>query len=107
MGLIEIPIDDVLRMVYTLYKLKKEDASMQVSLKPWGNSQGVRFSREFLASAGMKPDDVLIAEASEGRIVLRKSFQHRTLKQRAEEFGGSLNLSEEVNWDEPKGNEVW
>ena len=105
--MVGIPIDDVLRMVYTLYKLKKEDASMQVSLKPWGNSQGVHFSREFLASAGMKPDDVLIAEASEGKIVLRKSFHHRTLKERAEEFGGSLNLSEEVTWGDPKGNEVW
>lgn len=80
---------------------------MQVSLKPWGNSQGVHFSREFLASAGIKTNDVLIAEASEGRIILRKSFQHRTMKQRAEEFGGSLNLSEEVTWDDPKGNEVW
>ena len=29
---------------------------MQVQLKAWGNSQGIRFSREFLASAGIKPD---------------------------------------------------
>ena len=43
---------------------------MQIPLRPWGNSQGVRFSREFLASAGIKPDDVLTAEIVDGKIVL-------------------------------------
>lgn len=28
---------------------------MQVQLKAWGNSQGVRFSKEFLKSAGFRP----------------------------------------------------
>lgn len=80
---------------------------MQVQLKAWGNSQGLRFSREFLASAGIKPNDVLIAKIENGSIVLSKSFQHRTLQQRAAAFGGQLNLSEEVNWGKPQGNEVW
>ena len=40
---------------------------MQVQLKPWGNSQGIRFSREFLASAGIKPDDVLTARVEKFR----------------------------------------
>jgi len=80
---------------------------MQIQLKPWGNSQGVRFSREFLASAGIKPDDVLTVKVENGSIILSKSFQHRTLKQRAEAYGGKLNLTKEVDWGEPQGNEVW
>ena len=80
---------------------------MLVQLKAWGNSQGIRFSREFLASAGIRPDDVLVAEVNNGRIILSKSFQHHTLQQRAADFGGKLNLSEEVSWGEPQGNEVW
>lgn len=32
---------------------------MQVRLKPWGNSQGIRFSREFLKRAGLRPDETL------------------------------------------------
>lgn len=80
---------------------------MQLQLKAWGNSQGVRFSREFLASAGIKPNDMLTAEVRDGQIILSKSFQHRTLQQRAEMFDGNLNLSEEVDWGEPQGNEVW
>lgn len=80
---------------------------MQVQLKTWGNSQGVRFSREFLASAGIRPDDVLVAEIDNGKIILSKSFQHRSLQQRAAAYGGKLNLSEEISWGEPQGNEVW
>ena len=80
---------------------------MQVQLKTWGNSQGVRFSREFLASAGIRPDDVLVAEIDNGRIILSQSLQHRSLQQRAAAYGGKLNLSEEVSWGEPQGNEVW
>lgn len=80
---------------------------MQIQLKAWGNSQGVRFSREFLASAGIKPDEVLNAEIQDGKIILSKTFQHRTLQERAAAFGGKLNLSEEIIWDDPQGNEVW
>lgn len=80
---------------------------MQVRLKAWGNSQGIRFSREFLASAGIKPDDTLDVKVENGQIILSRSFQHRTLQQRAEAFSGRLNLCEEVEWNEPQGNEVW
>ena len=80
---------------------------MQVQLKPWGNSQGSRFSREFLASAGIKPDDVLTARVENGSIILSKQFQHRTLQDRAAAYGGKLNLSNEIDWGEPQGNEVW
>ena len=80
---------------------------MPVSIKPWGNSQGIRFSREFLASAGNKPNDVLAAGGIDGKVVLSKQFQHRTLQQRAAAFDGKLNLSGEYDWGEPMGNEVW
>ncbi len=80
---------------------------MQVQLKAWGNSQGIRFSREILASAGIKPNDTLDVKVENGQIILTKSFPHRTLQQRAEAFGGNLNLSGEADWGEPQGNEVW
>jgi len=80
---------------------------MQIQLKAWGNGHGIRFSRELLASAGFKPDDVLNAEIQNGKIILSKSFQHRTLVERAAEFDGNFNLSEEISWSEPQGNEVW
>lgn len=80
---------------------------MQIQIKPWGNSQGVRFSREFLASAGIGPSDILTAEVVDGKIILQKRFVHRTLKQRAEAYGGELHLGEEISFGEPQGSEVW
>ena len=80
---------------------------MQVRLKPWGNSQGIRFSKAFLKSAGIDPEDTLTVEASDGKIILTKRMAHRSLKDRAAQYGGRLNLSEEITWDDPLGSEVW
>lgn len=40
-------------------------------------------------------------------IVLVKPFRHKTLEERASEFGGHLNLDGEYDWGEPVGREVW
>ena len=80
---------------------------MRIQLKAWGNGHGIRFTREFLTSAGFKSDDVLNAELLNGKVILSKSLQHRTLTERAVKFDGNLNLSEEISWSEPQGNEVW
>lgn len=80
---------------------------MQVKLRPWGNSQGIRFSKEFLSEAGFSIDETLTAEIINGQIVLSRVFRHRSLKERAAEYGGQLNLSDELDWSEPVGSEVW
>ena len=80
---------------------------MQVQLKHWGNSQGIRFSKEFLKSAGINPNETLTAEVVDGQIILSRSFTHRSLAERAAQYGGQLNLSDEIIWDEPAGSEVW
>lgn len=80
---------------------------MQVQIKPWGNSQGIRLSKEFLKSADFSPGDTLNAEVVDGKIVLSRAFGHRSLRERAEAYGGKLNLSYEIEWGEPAGNEVW
>ncbi len=80
---------------------------MQVVLKKWGNSSGIRFSKEFLRRAGVKTDDTLNAEIVNGQIVLTPTFRHKSLKERAAFYNGQLNLSEELPREEPAGNEVW
>ena len=80
---------------------------MQTQLKKWGNGTGVRFTKEFLREAGIAPDDTLTAEIVNGQIVLTPSFRHRSLKERALAFGGNLNLSDEMEREEPVGSEVW
>ena len=34
-------------------------------------------------------------------------LRHQTLEERAEKFGGKLNLDGEYEWDKPEGREVW
>ena len=34
-------------------------------------------------------------------------FEHRTLEERAAEFGEKLSLDGEYDWGEPVGREVW
>ena len=79
----------------------------QVQLKPWGNSQGIRFSKELLNAAGMSTNETLDVTITDGQILLSRKFRHRSLIERAEEYGGKLNFSDEINWEMPAGNEVW
>lgn len=81
---------------------------MTTQLKTWGNSQGIRLSKELLALAGIQNNDYLEIELREGDIVLRKAKkQHRTLEERAQEYGGNLGPYEEFDWGEPIGRERW
>ena len=34
-------------------------------------------------------------------------FRHKTLEERATEYGGKLNLDGEYDWGAPVGREVW
>lgn len=61
---------------------------------------------ELMAAASIKPKDTLNIEINNSRIILSKVFQHRTLIERAADFGGELHLSEELSWGEPCGNEI-
>ena len=78
---------------------------MIVQIKPWGNSQGIRLSKEVLQMAGFRNDEYLEVRFVDDGIVLSKSFKHRTLEERAEEFGGKLGVYEEMNFGEPVGRE--
>lgn len=81
---------------------------MQTQVKPWGNSQGIRLSKELLALAGIKDNDLLEIELIEGGIVLKKTKKgHRTLEERAKEFGGRLGTYEEFDWGDLEGRERW
>ena len=80
---------------------------MQAQVREWGNSQGVRLSKEILKSAGISIDDVLDVTVSNGVITLMKPVRHKTLEERAAEYDGQLLLDGEYDWGEPVGREVW
>lgn len=80
---------------------------MQAQVKTWGNSQGIRISKEILKAANIKLDDILDVKISDGMITLVKPFRHKTLEERAEQYGGKLNLNGEYDWGESIGREGW
>ena len=80
---------------------------MQAQVKPWGNTQGIRISKDDLQKANIAIDDFLDVQISDGMIVLMKPFRHKTLEERAAEFGGQLDLDGEYDWGEQMGREVW
>ena len=80
---------------------------MQAQVKAWGNSQGIRIPREVLQEAGISIDEILDINVKNGVIILEKKFKHKTLEERAAEFGGNLNLDGEFDWGEPVGREEW
>lgn len=80
---------------------------MQTQVREWGNSQGIRLSKEILKSAGIALNEVLDVSVSNGVITLAKSFRHKTLEERAAEFDGKLVLDGEYDWGESVGREVW
>lgn len=80
---------------------------MQTQVREWGNSQGIRLSKEILRSAGISLNEVLDVTVSNGVITLVKVSRHKTLEERAAEYNGQLMLDGEYDWGEPVGREVW
>ena len=81
---------------------------MITQVKAWGNSQGIRLSKELLALAEIKANDLLDISVIDVNIVLKKiENRHRTLEERAKEYGGKLGPYEEYDWGEPVGRERW
>ena len=80
---------------------------MQTQVKSWGNSQGIRISKEVLQEADIAVDDILDIKVSNGVIMLVKTFRHKTLEERAAEYGGKLDFDGEFDWGEPVGRETW
>ena len=80
---------------------------MEVQVKSWGNSQGVRISKEVLQEANIAVNDILDMKVVNGMITLMKPNCHKTLEERAKKFNGELNLGGEFQWGESIGREVW
>ncbi len=82
---------------------------MVTRVQKWGNSQGLRLSKEVLSAARIEIGDVVDVEVREGSIVVTPVRQVR----------GALDLEQlvagmprgykpgEADWGPPAGGEVW
>lgn len=82
---------------------------MSIKVQKWGNSQGVRLSKQLLAEAGIDVGDVVDVEAHEGTLVLTPVHRVRgghDLRALVREVGEDY-APEELDWGQPVGREVW
>lgn len=77
----------------------------QVAIRAWGNSQGIRLSKEIMDRMGLKVSDLLDIEVSGEEIILRKAFRHRSFEERMEEYGSRISALD-FDWGEPLGKEM-
>ncbi len=78
---------------------------LQVAVRAWGNSQGIRLPKEILDQLGITVSDVLNVKVENGMIVLQKEFTHRSFKERLADYDGEISVYE-FDWGDPVGKEI-
>lgn len=77
----------------------------QVSIKPWGNSQGIRIPKKIMEQVSFKTTDILQMEVIDNAVVIRKKFIHKTFEERVAEYNGNISVVD-FDWGEPQGKEI-
>ena len=76
-----------------------------LSITPWGNSHGVRLSRELMLAMGITPDTPLEAVVlAKGRLELRAKPSRLTLAEKLKRYDPAVHGGE-LMADGPLGNE--
>lgn len=77
----------------------------QVTVKQWGNSQGIRIPKSILEQLNIEVDDILKIEVQNNNIILRKAFKHKPFEERVAEYNGEISVCD-FDWGEPQGKEM-
>ncbi len=90
------------------YTTAKEAIPLTATIKRWGNSSAVRIPRHVLSQAKLEEGcDVEIISLQEGEITLRAIRKRPTIQELFAGYDGGFFHTEELEWGEPQGNEVW
>ena len=82
---------------------------MIVKVQKWGNSQGIRLSKEILNQANILIGDELEIVTTEDQLVIKPVYKIRG-KYKIEDLVAKLPANyqvEELDWGKPVGMEVW
>ena len=79
---------------------------MVTTIQKWGNSQGIRIPKYLLDAAGWNDDEQLVLIAGKNKIIIEKAVQRKNIMELFADFDGEY-VPEEIDWGEPKGDEVW
>ena len=80
---------------------------MKTQVAKWGNSLAIRIPKPVVSVAKLKAGDDLDLEVEgPGMVRLHKPEKKVTLKHLVDGIHAE-NVHNEVDWSEPRGNEVW
>ena len=82
---------------------------MQTKIQKWGNSQGLRISKDLLANASLEVGDEVDVSLQDGALVIKPVKKVRG-RYRLEDLVAGIPgdyQPEEVDWGEPSGKEAW
>ena len=81
---------------------------MTTTINRWGNSSAIRIPRHILSQANFEVGtNVEIISPKEGEIVLRAVRKRKSIQEIFAGYDGGYFKSEEIDWGEPQGEEVW
>ena len=77
----------------------------EVTIRAWGNSQGICLPKHVLEKLKLKTSDVLQIRLENDMIVLKKNFRHKTFEERLAEYDGKITVAD-FDYGEPVGKEI-
>ena len=94
---------------------KENSYTIQTNIRRWGNSQGIRLSKEILLQMNLKEDDTVEISVYDGKMTIEKidSPKYLNLQERLEAFYNKpideiyVESTQEVDVGDPVGNEQW
>lgn len=96
--------------------LQKDNAyTIQTNIRRWGNSQGIRLSKEILAQMNLQENDTVGINVYDGKMTVEKinKPKYLNLAERLEAFYKKpideiyIESTQEVDVGDPVGNEIW
>lgn len=87
----------------------------KTNIRRWGNSQGIRLSKEILTQMDLREDDTIGINIYDGKLIIEKinKPKYLNLTERLEAFYKKpieeiyVENTQEVDAGDPKGNEIW
>ena len=83
------------------------DKTMKTLVRPWGNSQGIRISRELLNLLGIAVNEEVALSIDNNRLIISKIVQRKSLEEYAEPYGGKLGSYIEFDFGDGIGIGRW
>ena len=81
---------------------------MTATISKWGNSAAVRIPRHILTQANLEEGtDVEISLTENGEIMLKAIRKRESIREIFDGYNEGYFQTEEIDWGESKGNEVW